>query len=185
MAALLGADRQTAEEICQSRRRGGGRLQLANVNAPGQMVVAGGAADITWLTDNAGDLGVRRVIPLNVAGAFHSELMASAQVEVGDALESVRFGAPRFPVWSNTTARPHDPVALCETMARQVVEPVLFVDSLLDMADHGIDTFIHVGPGDVTAGLARRTVEGAAIHSVSDLEDIPAVAGVVGTMGRP
>jgi len=185
MAALLGVGRERAEEICSVRREGGGRLQMANVNAPGQVVVAGGRDDLDWLEESAGDLGVRRVVPLNVAGAFHSGFMAPAQEEVATALESASIGYPSFPVWSNTTARPHQQEAMTATLSRQLVEPVLFADSLVDMATAGIDTYIHVGPGDVTAGLARRTIDGASVHSVSNLEDIPTVIGAVGTMGRP
>jgi [acyl-carrier-protein] S-malonyltransferase len=184
MAALLGADRPTAERICETRRKAGGRLQVANVNAPGQVVVAGGRDDMSWLEDNAQALGVRRVVPLNVAGAFHSGFMASARVALADALGSTEIGPAAFPVWSNTTARPHEPGLIGELLARQMVEPVLFADSLVDMSEAGIDTFIDVGPGDVTAGLVRRTVDGAMVHTVSKMEDIPFVLGVIGTMDR-
>jgi [acyl-carrier-protein] S-malonyltransferase len=183
MAALLGADRDEAERIAETRRRDGGKLQVANVNSPGQVVVAGGRGDLTWLADNAGQLGVRRVIPLNVAGAFHSEFMAPARPELARALEQTPIVDAAFPVWSNTTARPHDSSALVELLARQLVEPVLFSDCLLDMAAHGIDAFLHVGPGDVTAGLARKTLAGASVHAVSTVEDIPSVIDAVVTIG--
>jgi [acyl-carrier-protein] S-malonyltransferase len=139
---------------------------------------------MSWLEDNAQAMGVRRVIPLNVTGAFHSGFMAPARVALADALGSTDIGPEAFPVWSNTTARPHEPGSIGQLLARQMVEPVLFADSLLDMSETGIDTFIHVGPGDVTAGLARRTVDGAMVHAVSNIEDIPSVLGVVGTMDR-
>lgn len=184
MAALLGADRETAERISETRRKAGGRLEVANVNAPGQVVVAGGRDDMSWLADNAQDLGVRRVIPLNVAGAFHSGFMVPARAALADALRSTDIGPGSFPVWSNTTARPHHPGSIGELLARQLVEPVLFADSLVDMSEAGIDTFIHVGPGDVTAGLARRTVDGALVHTVSNIADIPSVLSAVGTMDR-
>jgi [acyl-carrier-protein] S-malonyltransferase len=184
MAALIGADRDLAERISESRRSSGGRLQVANVNSPGQVVMSGGQEDIEWLTANAADLGLRRVIPLNVAGAFHSDFMAPARDELADALRGVSLREARFPVWSNTTASPHETGAIGDLLPRQLVEPVLFSDALLDMSRHGIDKFIHVGPGDVTAGLARKTVEGASVHVISRLEDIPSVPGVVGTMHR-
>lgn len=185
MAALLGADRDLAESVSRSRRDQGGRLQVANVNAPGQVVVAGGSDDLEWLAQHATDLGVRRVIPLTVGGAFHSGFMAPAAAELASALDEASFGPPRFPVWSNTTARPHHPDAIAEMLARQMLEPVLFADSLVDMSEHGIDTFIHVGPGDVTAGLARKTVPGSEVHVVSRLDDIPSVSDAVGTIASP
>ena len=184
MAALIGADREQALEVAQARRDLGGRLEVANVNAPGQVVVAGGQDDLEWLGENGSGLGIRRVVPLNVAGAFHSQFMAPAREELRTALGAVEMSDPWFPVWSNTTARPHQTGEIGDLLARQLVEPVLFSDSLLDMSAAGIDTFIHVGPGDVTAGLARRTVEGAAVHTISQIDDVRTALDAVVTMGE-
>ncbi len=185
MAALLGSEVDEAEAICARRREAGGRLEVANINAPGQVVVAGGLADIEWLAENARDLGVRRVIPLKVSGAFHSTFMAPAADTLAVALAGVDLGEPKFPVWANATGRPHEFDDIRESLARQVVSPVRFAESLTDMARSGIDTFVHVGPGDVTAGLARRTVPGANVLVVSGIEDIGAVAEAIGTMLGP
>jgi [acyl-carrier-protein] S-malonyltransferase len=185
MAALLGTDEAKASQICSRRIGVGGRLELANINAPGQIVVAGGAADIEWLVENARDLGVRRVIPLKVSGAFHSTFMEPAAVALAGALAEVEVAEPAFPVWANTTARPHTRQDLRGLLARQVVSPVRFSESLVAMAAAGVDTFIHLGPGDVTAGLARRTVEGARVLVVSSIDDIEAAGEAIGTMGRP
>lgn len=176
MAALIGADADKASEVASRRRAEGGRLEVANVNAPGQVVVAGSEADIRWVVENGSDLGVRRAIPLKVAGAFHSSFMAPAADEVGEALTGIRFDDLRFPVWSNTTARPHDTGDLIDTLRSQVVSTVRFEESLRGMAAEGVDTFVHVGPGDVTAGMAKRSVDGATVHVVSEVADIPAVA---------
>lgn len=181
MAALIGVDPDQAESVADTRREMGGRLQVANINAPGQIVVAGGADDIEWLSENGGELGVRRVIPVNVAGAFHSTFMAPASAELAQVLDDVTFTEPTFPVWSNTTATPHDS-DVAATLVRQVVSPVRFAESLTSMAASGIDTFIHIGPGDVTAGMARRTVPDATVLVISDLEDIDAAMDVLGTM---
>ena len=185
MAALLGSDEAQAEEICVRRREMGGRLEVANINAPGQVVVAGGLADIEWLAENARELGVKRAIPLKVSGAFHSTFMEPAAETLAAVLADVELGKPMFPVWANTTARPHDLDDVRGTLARQVVSPVRFSESLMDMAKAGIDTYIHVGPGDVTAGLARRTVPDANVLVVSSIEDIEAAGEAVGTMRRP
>lgn len=183
MAALIGAGSDLASEVVEARIAMGGRLQVANINAPGQVVVAGSAEDIEWVTENGRDLGVRRVVPLKVAGAFHSWFMGPAADRVAASLEGVEFSEPAFPVWSNTTARPHDVAALPEVLAEQVVSTVRFEESLLDMAESGIDTFVHVGPGDVTAGMAKRTVPDATVHVVSSLADIPVVVDSIVTMG--
>lgn len=182
MAALLGADVGLARTITEERKRIGGRLQIANINAPGQIVVAGGEDDIAWLTENSGDLGVRRVVPLKVAGAFHSTFMEPAGEEVEAALAPVEISHPSFPVWSNTTAKPHEPGQIRTMLGRQVVSTVRFSESLQSMADTGIGTFLHVGPGDVTAGMAKRSVPGVEAIAVSVLEDIPSAVESISTM---
>jgi [acyl-carrier-protein] S-malonyltransferase len=179
MAALIGSDPDQAAEIARSRRSEGGRLEVANLNAPGQVVVAGSSEDIEWLVENARDLGVRRAIPLKVAGAFHSSFMEPAADDVGRALDEIEFTDPDFPVWSNTTAQPHRGTDVASTLRSQVVSPVLFQESLENMAAAGVDTFVHVGPGDVTAGMAKRTVEGATVHVVSEVGDIPGVTASI------
>ena len=185
MAALLGADRDMAEEASSARRELGGRLQVANGNAPGQVVVAGGRDDLSWLEANASEFGIRRVVPLNVAGAFHSSFMAPAQSDLTAALNETTLADPLFPVWSNTTARPHRPGQIGPILTRQLVEPVLFSDSLLDMAAAGIDTFVHVGPGDVTAGLAQRTMGEATVLAISGIDDIGSAVEAVVSIDQP
>ena len=182
MAALLGADLELARSVVEQRSSEGGRLELANINAPGQVVVAGGADDIEWLSENSRDLGVRRVIPLKVAGAFHSSFMDPAADDVGEALAELEVETPAFPVWSNTTAKPHDVADVRRLLREQVVSTVRFSEILLDMAGSGIDTFVHVGPGDVTAGMARRTVSDAQTLVVSEIDEIDGVADTLGTM---
>jgi [acyl-carrier-protein] S-malonyltransferase len=182
MAALIGVDEEQAEVIAAKRRAEEGRLEVANINAPGQIVVAGGEADMEWLASARHDLGVRRVIPLNVAGAFHSSFMKPASTEVAEALDRIEVSEPSFPVWSNTTAQPHSREEITEVLARQVVSTVRFRESLEDMARRGIRTFVHVGPGDVTAGMAKRTVRDAEVLVVSEIGGIPTAIDALGTM---
>jgi [acyl-carrier-protein] S-malonyltransferase len=182
MAALIGADAELASDVVSKNEAEGGRLQVANINAPGQVVVAGASDDISWLAERARDLGVRRAIPLKVAGAFHSSFMKSAAADLREALRILDFRTPQFPVWSNTTARPHEAARIVATLVDQVVSPVRFQESLENMADAGIDTFVHIGPGDVTAGMARRTVDDASVHVISSLDDIPGVVESLCTM---
>jgi [acyl-carrier-protein] S-malonyltransferase len=169
MAALLGADVALAESVCAACREGGGRLSVANINAPGQVVVAGGAADLDWLDENGRDLGVRRAVRLKVAGAFHSSFMAPAAERVGRALASVTPHTPEFPVYANVTGLPLAEDDIIGTLSIQVVSPVRFSDALANMAAAGVDRFVHIGPGDVTAGMAKRVVDGAEIEVVNEL----------------
>lgn len=177
MAALLGGDAAGAEAMAEARRSEGGSLWVANLNAPGQVVVAGGAEDIAWVAEHARSHGVRRAVPLKVAGAFHSPLMAPAAEELEAALAAVRIRAAAFPVWANADAAPAADIVAA--LLRQLTSPVRFSETLDAMAASGIDAFVHIGPGDVTAGLARRTVDGATVHVVSSIDDAVAAAEAV------
>lgn len=182
MAALIGVDEELAASIAAERRAAGGRLEIANINAPGQIVVAGDQADLDWLEAEGRGKGVRRVIPLNVAGAFHSSFMKPAAAEVAAALDRIEVSEPRFPVWSNTTGRPHTREDIPALLARQVVSTVRFKESLEDMSQNGMGVFVHVGPGDVTAGMARRTVAEAEVLVVSEIDEIESAMRTLGTM---
>ncbi len=174
MAALMGVDAAGAEQIAAMRRDGGGKLWVANHNAPNQVVLAGSADDIEWLIEHAAEHGARRAIPLNVAGAFHSPYMVPAAERLRVALDDVSFADPSFPVYANATSVPmQDPPA---ELFDQLTMPVRFAESIEHMAADGIDAFIHVGPGNVTAGLARRSAPAADAYTVSEIDD---VAGAV------
>ncbi|MEX2280183.1 MAG: ACP S-malonyltransferase [Acidimicrobiia bacterium] len=185
MAALLGADVELAEAVEAASRAAGGRLTVANDNAPGQVVVAGGTADLDWLDANGRDLGVRRAVRLKVAGAFHSPFMAPAAERVAAAVATIEPREGRFAVYANVTATPVHPAEVAQALTDQVVGRVRFADTLRNIASHGIGTFVHVGPGEVTAGMAKRTVEGAEVLTVSDLAGIDSAVQALSTIDRP
>ena len=180
MAALLGTAPEVAEEAVASRRAEGGRIWVANLNSPTEIVAAGGLEDIHWIEDNAARLGIRRVVPLKVAGAFHSPFMEPAAAELAAALAEVDFSTPTFPVWANATAAPVDG-DIAGLLTRQLTSPVRFIDTLRGMAAAGAASFVHVGPGVVTATMAKRTIRGATTHSVNHLD---AVAPTVAALGH-
>lgn len=177
MAALIRADLGTGEALAAACRDGGGRLWVANVNAPDQVVLAGGADDIDWAADHGRDFGVRRVVPLKVAGAFHSPFMAPAAGRLASVLGSADFRSPGFPVWANVTAEPYGDVA--QLLLEQLTSPVRFSASLEAMAAAGITRFVHIGPGDVTAGLARRSIQDSETYVVSTIEEAAEVAAAI------
>lgn len=177
MAALLGGDADSAEALAAARRAAGGALWVANLNAPGQVVVAGGSADIEWAQENVRDFGIRRAIPLKVAGAFHSPIMEPAAEELAAALAAAPVTQPAFTVWANADASPAEDIV--DSLRRQLTSPVRFAESLEAMAAAGVDTFVHIGPGDVTANLAKRTVPGATVHTVSGLDAVPDVVEAI------
>ena len=172
MAALLGADLEKAEEVAGGRRAEGGRLYVANDNAPGQVVVAGGEADLSWLEEHARSLGVRRVIRLKVAGAFHSPFMEPAAVRVGEAVRSLDVDAGAFPVYANVDARPVAPDEVARSLERQVVGRVRFAETIRNLDADGAFAYLHVGPGDVTAGMVKRTLTAPSTHVLRDLAGI-------------
>lgn len=177
MAALLGADVETAERIAADRRASGGHLYVANINAPGQIVVAGELADIEWLETNARSIGIRRAVKLKVAAGFHSPFMASAAEALSVALVDTTMSMPAFAVYANVSGAPTDDPR--STLRDQLTQPVRFAESLEGMAAAGIDTFVHIGAGDVTAGLAKRTVKSASVHVVSTVDAAREVAQAV------
>jgi [acyl-carrier-protein] S-malonyltransferase len=178
MAALIGADEEKAEALASSRRAEGGRLWVANLNAPGQVVVAGGAEDILWAQDHVKEFGMRRAIALKVAGAFHTPFMASAVEVLSEAVAGVDFGEPQFSVYANTTAVPYGS-DVGSTLVEQVVGQVRFMDLLTAMSTE-VDAFVHIGPGDVTAGMAKRTVPEIPVHIVNNEESLSEVLEALG-----
>jgi [acyl-carrier-protein] S-malonyltransferase len=176
MAALLGVSDEVARQVAADRRAEGGRLWVANLNAPGQVVVAGALEDIGWLVGNARDLGIRRAIRLEVAGAFHTPLMEAAGSRLAAALAGAPIHSPAFPVWANVTARPMATGEVKKLLSRQITAPVRFGETLRGMADAGVEAFVHVGPGDVTAGLARRAGRGCQVMVVSSIAEAAEVA---------
>lgn len=185
MSALLGASLEQAEDVSARRRAEGGRLTIANVNAPGQVVLAGGKDDLEWLEAEAQALGLRKVVRLKVAGAFHSPFMEPAAARVGQALAEVPVHSQTFPVWSNVTAQPLPAGRERQLLVDQVVSPVLFAQTLARMAGSGVELFLHIGPGDLTASMARRSAPGARAVAISDLTGIAPGLEAVGTIATP
>ncbi len=177
MAAVMGGERDTLEALTAERRNEGADIWVANINAPGQIVVAGSADAIAELAEQAREVGLRRLISLNVAGAFHTPLMEPARRELDSALGAVEFSGGDFPVWSNLDAKPADDIRA--SLSGQLTGKVRFSESLQAMHEAGAEAFVHIGPGDVTAGMAKRTLKGVTIITVSSLEDIDAAVATL------
>ena len=124
------------------------------------------------------------MIRLNVAGAFHSSFMAPAAEQLSEVIAGASFSAPQFDVISNVTGRPHEPGSIETKLVEQVTSPVRFEASLQNMTASGVGTFVHIGPGDVTAGLAKRTVPDANVFTVSSLDDIDSAVESLSTMDQ-
>jgi [acyl-carrier-protein] S-malonyltransferase len=152
-------------------------LAVANDNAPGNVVVSGEWTALERLPAAAKELGAKRVVPLNVGGAFHSPLMAPAVEAFEPHLAAAPLRDPAIPVVANATAEPvTDAEELRTLLARQLTGRVRWTESVRRMAALGVDTFIEVGPGTVLSGLIKRTVEGTKVLAAGDAAGVAAVA---------
>jgi [acyl-carrier-protein] S-malonyltransferase len=165
MLTLIGLSAEQAQEVAKTSG-----LEVANLNAPGQTVLSGHADRIPAGETAAKAAGAKRALRLNVAGAFHSSLMQPAADKLAELLKGVEFRAPKIPIWSNVTGKPHTtPDEIRRLMVAQVVSSVRWADCFADMGAAGLATGFECGPGTVLSGLAKRIVPEAAITSIFDL----------------
>jgi [acyl-carrier-protein] S-malonyltransferase len=181
MSSVLGLSAEGVEMAVEATAQGQ-VLAVANDNAPGNVVVSGEWTALVRLPAAAKELGARRVVPLNVGGAFHSPLMAPAVEVFEPHLAAAPLRDPAIPVVANATAEPvSDADELRRLLARQLTGRVRWTESVRRMAALGVDTFIEVGPGTVLSGLMKRTVEGARVLAAGDAEGVAAVADALRT----
>jgi [acyl-carrier-protein] S-malonyltransferase len=167
MVSILGLERPRVESLCGQAREND-VLELANLLGPGNIVVSGSKTACLRVAEMAEAAGAAKTIPLAVAGAFHTPLMQPAVQPLRAALADASFARPRIPVIFNVDARTHDdPHEIRGLLARQVVEPVRWEDSMRHLLDSGFDRFYEVGPGRVLRGLLRRIDRAASCESVT------------------
>ena len=157
MVSVLGLGHDLVSDLCDQIRNGE-VLQVANLLCPGNIVVSGHREACDRLVPLAEEAGAMKVIPLSVAGAFHTPLMQPALERLQAAVAETEIGVPRVPIVSNVDARPHtDPTELRDLLVRQMTAPVLWEDSMRWMLDEaGIELFYEIGPGKVLRGLLKR-----------------------------
>jgi len=154
MAAVLGLDDFTVEDICQ---RVDEVVVPANYNCPGQLVISGTVAGIDKACELLLAAGARRALKLNVGGAFHSPLMESARVELQTAIEATEIRAPRCPVYQNIDANPSlDPATIKKNLIAQLTGAVRWTQTVSNMIQDGATSFVEVGPGNVLQGLVKK-----------------------------
>src|SRR5712671_1160150 len=152
----------------------------ANINAPNQIVISGELANVETSVGVAKEYGIGRAMMLNVAGAYHSRLMESAYVKLEKVLADVPMQAPRFPVISNVTGEEvKTPEEIRETLRDQVTGTVRWTDCMQRLIHLGCDFFIELGPGNVLAGLLKRTNRDINVMSVGDAESVRKCGGLL------
>jgi [acyl-carrier-protein] S-malonyltransferase len=170
MASVIGEERGKVADLCREFK-----VEIANLNCPGQIVISGDKTSIGAAVAAAKERGMRKVIPLNVAGAYHSRLMEPARAAFAAFLAGVSFARPRLTVLSNTTGRAvAEPDEIRAALVKQIVSPVLWEDCMRHAAAAGAAEFWELGPGGVLAGLARRTNRDWPVRSLAEFADLAA-----------
>jgi [acyl-carrier-protein] S-malonyltransferase len=174
MAALIGPSVEDARSICEEAAQGE-VVSVANINAPGQIVIAGTKSAIDRAIDVAKKRGVRRAVPLPVSAPFHCDLMKPAEERLRPVLESANFKDLWTSLVSNVDASPIGTAhAVRNALIRQVASPVRWVESVQKMISMGVRRFVEVGPGNVLTGLIKRIDANVELINVSDAASIEA-----------
>jgi [acyl-carrier-protein] S-malonyltransferase len=170
MAAIIGLDETPTREVCTEAG-----VVLANLNCPGQLVISGEVEKIAKAVELAKAKGAKRAIPLPVAGAYHSPLMASAQTKLQNELTKMKISAPIVPVISNVTAQPHgDATEISARLIEQVTSSVLWENSMRFLLAQGFTRFIELGPGTALSGFMKRIDKTAQMLNVADAASLEA-----------
>src|SRR6266404_6657543 len=176
MAAMIGGLENDVRRLAADED-----VDIANINAPNQIVISGELANVETAVGVAKEYGIGRAMMLNVAGAYHSRLMESAYVRLGKVLADVPMQAPRFPVISNVTGEEvKTPEEIRETLRDQVTGTVRWTDCMQRLIHLGCDFFIEIGPGGVLAGLLKRTRKDVDVVSMGDAESARTCASRIG-----
>ena len=176
MAAIIGLEETPTREVCAEAG-----VVLANLNCPGQLVISGEAEKITRACELAKAKGAKRALPLPVAGAYHSPLMASAQPKLAAELGQIKLSAPGVPVISNVTAQAHgDPASISARLVEQVTASVRWEDSMRLLLAQGFTRFIELGPGTALTGFLKRIDKTAQSLNVADVASLEATVKALG-----
>lgn len=168
MMAVMGQEAETLRKV--SAECG---VEVANFNSPEQTVLTGRKEGIDKAEQALKQLGVKKAIRLNVAGAFHSSLMAPAARRLEEIIVGIKFSEPTLPVISNVTGQPHtSPEAIKKLVVQQVTSSVQWVSSVNWMKNSGISGYVECGPGKVLTGLIKRIDKEAVLHNIQDLSSL-------------
>lgn len=173
MAAVLGLKSDKLAEVCRQVSADGFSVQLANLNTPSQIVISGTKEGVEQASEQAKQAGARRVVPLQVSGPFHSELMRPAAQKMKDVLDGLSIRDAVIPVIANVTATAESEADdIRENLIRQLYSPVRWVESVEALKTSGVDTYVEVGPGNVLSGLVKKIDRKAQLIQVNDVETL-------------
>ncbi|MDT5262514.1 MAG: [acyl-carrier-protein] S-malonyltransferase [Acidobacteriota bacterium] len=185
MAAVLGSDIETVESVCAEALREGEVCSPANINSPGQIVIAGSAAAVERAGALLKERGAKRVIPLKVSAPFHCALMLPAQERLAADLERVEFKDLSVPLVTNVDAALIRSGAQArDSLIRQVSSPVRWRESVELLVDAGVELFVELGPGKVLSGLVRQTAKRARSLNIEDAASLASTRTALGEEGH-
>lgn len=180
MAALLGLEMDQVEELVKKASASGAVCELANDNAPGQIVISGHKAGVEKAIEIAKEMGAKRALPLPVSAPFHSSLMAPAAQKMDAALAAVQINAPIVPLLANVTAaETSDAATIHRQLVEQVTARVRWRESIIALRGKGVGTFLELGTGKVLSGLAKRIDKDAETLNLGQPEELD---GVIATL---
>jgi [acyl-carrier-protein] S-malonyltransferase len=172
MAALLGLDEDTVKTVCQQASGAELIVQPVNFNSPGQVVIAGHSEAVEKAMELAKEAKAKRALKLPVSVPSHSALMTEAAAQLGEKLAATKIKTPVIPVLQNVDAKPHsDPADIAACLQKQLCNPVLWVDTVINMAADGVGVTVECGPGKVLAGLNKRIDKSLQNYSIDTLDN--------------
>ena len=173
MVAVLNTDVNLIEEICSTVTSG--IVSPANYNTPAQIVIGGEVAAVDEAVELLKEAGVKRMIPLNVSGPFHTALLRPASKQLAQALEQVEFADFQVKLVGNTEAKVMKKEDIKSLLTRQVMEPVRFYESIATMQEAGVTKFIEIGPGKILSGFVKKIDKTAHVVAIEDIEGLQIV----------
>lgn len=170
MAAVLNTEESVIAEVCAEVKEIG-VCEIANYNCPGQIVISGQKEAVAAASEKLKARGARRVIPLQVSGAFHTSLLNEASVQLREVLDTYAFGEEEIPVINNVSGKV-ETRDLREVLQEQICHSVHFTQSLQAMIDMGVELFIEIGPGHALSGFVRKTTKEVPVYHIDTTEDL-------------
>jgi [acyl-carrier-protein] S-malonyltransferase len=173
MAAVLTSDLKQTIDAVEALNNQGVSINISNFNDGSQIVIGGLKDDIDYLKSNPVDLSAKRVIPLDVAGAFHSKFVSSAKQEVQNIIDKVEFSEGKFDVYMNVDAKVADLTTIKKRLVDQIDNSVMFYDQILNIDNiANPEKWYHIGPGNVTAGMVKKSISSEGIEIINSLDSL-------------
>ncbi|MEL7598106.1 MAG: ACP S-malonyltransferase, partial [Clostridiaceae bacterium] len=172
MAAVLGLDNEKIKEACEAVS-GEGIVEVANFNCPGQIVIAGEIKAVQAACEKAKELGAKKTMLLSVSAPFHTTMLEPAGIKLYEELKDIELSDMKVPVLTNVTGDyVNDVSEIKELLKKQVMSSVMWEDTIRNMINDGVDTFIEIGPGKVLSGFVKKIDRKVNILNVEDLKSL-------------